>query len=168
MIPTEGGLNILKLKIPLAPKAPKQNFGCHAQTLEGEEGGGGLLRCTAFLIHPSPGAIGRLHCIPCIPCCSVFSPPFFTDFSTGFQNANPLVFPTCVFSLPNPHPNLSFWAASPTRQTPRKGDPKGRAGHSNWLGLASRSPKPCPHIRSDLALASAKSNVIGRSWIFLR
>ena len=34
-------------QILLAPKAPKQNFGCQPQTLEGEEGG----RCTAVLKH---------------------------------------------------------------------------------------------------------------------
>ena len=37
MVPTEGGPKILKLL--LAPKAPKQNFGCQPQTLEGEGGG---------------------------------------------------------------------------------------------------------------------------------
>ena len=56
--------------ILLAPKAPKQNFACQPQTLEGgEEGGGGLgggtppilLRCRAVLIHhcPAPGMLLR-------------------------------------------------------------------------------------------------------------
>ena len=44
--------------ILLAQKAPKQNFGCQPQTLEGEERGGGVplfLRCAAVLIHRRSG-----------------------------------------------------------------------------------------------------------------
>ena len=40
MVPAEGGPNIFEAYILLAPKAPKQSFGCQPQTLEGEEGGG--------------------------------------------------------------------------------------------------------------------------------
>ena len=39
MVPAEGRPKILIL---LAPKAPKQNFGCQPQTLEGDEVGGGV------------------------------------------------------------------------------------------------------------------------------
>ena len=50
------GAEHFEASILLAPKAPKQNFGCQPQTLEAEEwGGGGLgkgVRCTAVLIHP--------------------------------------------------------------------------------------------------------------------
>ena len=53
--PPKAGQKFLEAEILLAPKAPKQNFGCQPQTLEGEEGGGGvpplLLRCTAVLTH---------------------------------------------------------------------------------------------------------------------
>ena len=61
--------NIFSAEILLAPKAPKQNFGCQPQTLEGEMGGGGgpgglpllFLRCTAVLIHLGhhKAALGR-------------------------------------------------------------------------------------------------------------
>ena len=38
MVPTEGGPKVFSVN-PLAPKAPKQNFGRQPQPLEGEEGG---------------------------------------------------------------------------------------------------------------------------------
>ena len=35
-VPAKGGQKIFKASILLAPKAPKQNFGCQPQTLEGD------------------------------------------------------------------------------------------------------------------------------------
>ena len=41
MVPRRRGAEHFEAEILLAPKAPKKNFGCQPQTLEGEEGGGG-------------------------------------------------------------------------------------------------------------------------------
>ena len=41
MVPAEGGPKSFEASIRLAPKVPKQNFGCQPPTLEGEEGGPG-------------------------------------------------------------------------------------------------------------------------------
>ena len=51
MVPAEGGQNELKLESSLAPKAPKQNFGCQPQV-----GGSGTQRNGAH-IPCAPGAM---------------------------------------------------------------------------------------------------------------
>ena len=81
--PRQRRAETFEASILLAPKAPKQNFGCQPQTLEGEGGGGGLpllLRCTAGLTH---------HCPPPRSQCP---PPFFivTALGKGCGRAVPL------------------------------------------------------------------------------
>ena len=56
MVPAEGGPEIFEAEILLAPKVPKQKFGCQPQTLAGEEEGGGG---SGGVPPPPPAVYGR-------------------------------------------------------------------------------------------------------------
>ena len=65
MVPAEGGPKNSEASILLAPKAPKQNFGCQPQTLEGEAAMGQVAMSAlgsgrACSPRPSPPTV---HCL---------------------------------------------------------------------------------------------------------
>ena len=89
VVPSEGGPKIFEASILLAPKVPKQTFGCQPQTLQEEEGGGegvqgeggrgGVRGGTT----PPPTVYGRSNTSP--PC----SDPSKCDFNFFFRVPNP-------------------------------------------------------------------------------
>ena len=52
VVPAEGGLKTFEAEILLALKAPKQNFGCQPQTLEGGEEGVTPLLDSSYRVRP--------------------------------------------------------------------------------------------------------------------